>query len=386
MVADFNPLSIFTILEGPFQWILQQLVNFFATVGPLKAIGAFGLSVMVLTIGIRAVLFPVFQWQLRTSRRIQAEQRLVAPQLQELRKKYKKEPQRLSQEMNALYKEHGISPFSSLTGCIPALVQMPVLIGLYQSIRAFTSTTAPGHGVIPPGNSGFLWIHNVTLSAQEACCNAPHGLAGLLGQPQLLILPLLAGIFTFAQSRMMMPPSRPDMSDQERSMQGVTKQMSLIFPVMIFAFSFLFPEGLAIYWVTGTIFMVAQQYHLLGWNGLKVPEWFPGAGRVTALTIPRTPATPYKGSAGAKKAALTDGSGKDGAGKNGAGKNGTKATKNIAGPAAGNGTRNGTPAAEAGVTPETDGDEPIRSQSAQARSLARGGTRPNRPNRRRRRR
>ncbi len=385
MVADFNPLSIFTILEAPFQWVLQQLVNFFATVGPLHAIGAFGLSVMVLTIGIRAVLFPVFQWQLRTSRRIQAEQRLVAPQLQELRKKYKKEPQRLSQEMNALYKEHGISPFSSLTGCIPALVQMPVLIGLYQSIRAFTNTTTAGHGVIPPGNSGFLWIHNVTLSAQDACCAAPHGLAGLLGQPQLLILPILAGAFTFAQSRMMMPPSRPDMSDQERSMQGVTKQMSLIFPVMIFAFSFLFPEGLAIYWVTGTMFMVAQQYHLLGWNGLKVPAWFPGAGRVTALTIPRGPVTPYKGAAGAKKAAIVV----DTNGKNG--KNGTSATKNIAGPAAKNGTRNGTksgakngtPAADASDAAQAeDADDTGRSPSAQARSLAR----PNRPNRRRRRR
>jgi len=375
--GGFNPLSIFSILETPFQIALQQLVNFYATVGPLKAIGAFGLAVMTLTIAIRAVLFPVFGWQLRTSRRIQAEQRLVAPQLQELRKKYKKEPQRLSQEMNALYKEHGISPFSSLTGCIPALVQMPVLIGLYQSIRAFTNTTTPGHGVIPPGNSGFLWIHNVTLSAQEACCNAPHGLAGLLTQPQLLILPLLAGAFTFAQSRMMMPPSRPDMSDQERSMQGVTKQMSLIFPVMIFAFSFLFPEGLAIYWVTGTMFMVAQQYHLLGWNGLKVPAWFPGARRVTALTIPRTPATPTKGSAGAKKAALIDGDGK----------NATSATRKIAGPGAKNGTRNGTrngsAAADAnGAAPAEDADESGRSPSAQARSLAR----PNRPNRRRRRR
>ncbi len=99
---------------------------------------------MVLTLAIRAVLFPVFGWQLRTSRRIQAEQRLVAPQLQELRKKYKKEPQRLSQEMNALYKEHGISPFSSLTGCIPALVQMPVLIGLYQSIRTVNRHSGRG--------------------------------------------------------------------------------------------------------------------------------------------------------------------------------------------------------------------------------------------------
>ncbi len=376
MLASFNPLSIFTILEGPFQWALQQLVNFYATVGPLKAIGAFGLAVMTLTIVIRAVLFPVFGWQLRTSRRIQAEQRLVAPQLQELRKKYKKEPQRLSQEMNALYKEHGISPFSSLTGCIPALVQMPVLIGLYQSIRAFTNGTGAGAGHIPFGSSGFLWISNVTKSAQEACCAGPHGsLAGLLGQPQLLILPILAGAFTFAQSRMMMPQSRPDMTDQERSMQGVTKQMSLIFPVMIFAFSFLFPQGLAIYWVTGTMFMVAQQYHLLGWNGLKVPSWFPGANRVTALTIPRTPAKTGAGSS--SKAALTAGSGKNGAGTTG--RNGTAA-------AGKNGTKNGTAAASGNGAKPADDEEPVRSQSAQARSLARSGTRPNRPNRRRRRR
>jgi YidC/Oxa1 family membrane protein insertase len=361
--GGFNPLSIFSILETPFQFVLQHLDDFFASVGPLNAIGAFGLSVMVLTIGIRGALFPVFGWQLRTSRRIQAEQRLVAPQLQELRKKYKKEPQRLSQEMNALYKEHGISPFSSLTGCIPALVQMPVLIGLYQSIRAFTNTTGTGLGHIV-GNHGFLWISDVTRSAQDACCTSSNGLAGLLTSPQLLILPILAGAFTFAQSRMMMPPTRPDMSDQERSMQNVTKQMSFIFPVMIFVFSFLFPQGLAIYWVTGTMFMVAQQYHLLGWGGLKVPAWFPGASRVTALSIPRTPA---KTGAGSRTAAIVASNGKNG-------------TKDVAK----NGTKNGTAAAANGSASVTD--ETVRSQSAQARSLARSGTRPNRPNRRRRRR
>jgi YidC/Oxa1 family membrane protein insertase len=360
--GGFNPLSIFSILETPFQFVLQHLDNFFATVGPLNAIGAFGLSVMVLTIGIRGALFPVFGWQLRTSRRIQAEQRLVAPQLQELRKKYKKEPQRLSQEMNALYKEHGISPFSSLTGCIPALVQMPVLIGLYQSIRAFTGS---GTGIID-GNHGFLWITDVTKSAQEACCSGSTGLAGLLTHPALLILPILAGAFTFAQSRMMMPPTRPDMSDQERSMQNVTKQMSFIFPVMIFVFSFLFPQGLAIYWVTGTMFMVAQQYHLLGWGGLKVPAWFPGASRVTALSIPRTP---VKTGAGSRTAALAATNGKNG-------------TKDVAR----NGTKNGSVAAANGKAAPVADDEPARSQSAQARSLARSGTRPNRPNRRRRRR
>jgi YidC/Oxa1 family membrane protein insertase len=255
--------------------------------------------------------------------------------------------------MNALYKEHGISPFSSLTGCIPALVQMPVLIGLYQSIRAFTGS---GTGKLV-ADHGFLWISDVTKSAQEACCTGSTGLAGLVTHPALLILPVLAGAFTFAQSRMMMPPTRPDMSDQERSMQNVTKQMSFIFPVMIFVFSFLFPQGLAIYWVTGTMFMVAQQYHLLGWGGLKVPEWFPGAGRVTALSIPRTPVQPAKTGAGSRTAALAASNGK-----------------------------NGTAAAAANGSKPIADDEPVRSQSAQARSLARTGTRPNRPNRRRRRR
>ena len=357
--SGFNPLSIFSILQVPFSWVLRELVIGFTHVGPLSAIGAFGLAVIVLTLGIRAVLFPVFGWQLRTSRRIQAEQRLVAPQLQELRKKYKKEPQRLSQEMNALYKEHGISPFSSLTGCIPALVQMPVLIGLYQAIRSVTTTLAAA-------DKHFLWIPDVTQSAQAACCTGHNGLAGLLGQPQLLILPLIAGAFTFAQSRMMMPPSRPDMSDQERSMQGVTKQMSFIFPVMIFVFSFLFPQGLAIYWATGTMFMVAQQYHLLGWNGLVVPPWFPGAKRVTALTIPRTP---VKAGAGAGKTTVVVTPGRNTRARNGAARltsgNGTK-------PSSANGTK---PAA-------AEEEPPVRSPSATGRTLAR----PNRPNRRRRRR
>ena len=275
-----NPFIIFTFLAAPLQWLLEQLTRVFNGVAPLAAIGAFGLAVIVTTIAIRAVLFPVFNWQLRTSRRIQSEQRKVAPQIQELRKKYKKEPQKLSAEMNKVYREHGISPFSGLTGCLPALVQAPVLIGLYNAIR---NASAPGHLV---GHPGFLWIGNVSQSAQQACC-ANGNWGGLLTHPSLLILPLLAGAFTFAQSRMMMPPPRPDMTDQERSMQNVSKQMSYLFPVMIFIFALLFPQGLAIYWVTGTFFMVLQQFYVVGWGGLKVPSWWPGAERVTPLSYPK---------------------------------------------------------------------------------------------------
>ncbi len=274
-----NPLVIFTFLSTPFSWLLEQMTKVFNGVGPLSAIGAFGIAVIVLTIIIRAALFPVFSWQLRTSRRIQAEQRLIAPQLQELRKKYKKEPQKLSAEMNKLYREHGISPFSGLTGCLPAIVQMPVLIGLYTAIRSVTGTLAQQHL-----SRSFLWIGDVSQSAHDVIGG---NWGQLLTHPTLLILPLIAGAFTFAQSRMMMPPPRPDLTDQERSMQNVSRQMSFLFPVMIFIFGLLLPQGLAIYWVTGTVFMVLQQFIVVGWGGLKVPVWWPGANRVTPLSYPR---------------------------------------------------------------------------------------------------
>ena len=143
---------------------------------------------------------------------------------------------------------------------------------------------------------------------------------------------------------------------------------------MIFVFSFLFPQGLAIYWATGTMFMVAQQYHLLGWNGLAVPSWFPGANRVTALTIPRTPVKTGAGSGAGKKTTIVVDA-KNGTGRN-ASRNGTKASAN--GTTAGaNGTK-----PNANVKADTSDEPPVRSQSATARTLAR----PNRPNRRRRRR
>ena len=293
--------SIFDALGVPFQYCLEFFTNIFKVIGPLNTIGAFGLAVIVTTIIIRGALFPIFGWQLRTSRRIQSEQRLIAPQLAELRKKYKKEPQKLSEEMKKLYAEHQVSPFSSLSGCLPALVQMPVLIGLYRGITAATTH-------LSGGNLGFVWISNVSQSGVQSCCNVAGktDYAQLISHPAVLILPLLAAILTFAQSRMMMPPPRPDMTDQERTMTNVTKQMSVIFPVIIFVLSLNFPQGLALYWVTGTLFMVLQQYHLVGWGSLKVPTWFPGAGRVTALSYPTAPKTTP---AAAKAAMVADGNG-----------------------------------------------------------------------------
>ena len=304
--------TIFDALGVPFQYCLEFFTNIFKEIGPLNTIGAFGLAIVVTTIIIRGALFPIFGWQLRTSRRIQSEQRLIAPQLAEIRKKYKREPQKLSEEMKKLYAEHQVSPFSSLSGCLPALVQMPVLVGLYRGITNATSHLGNSVG------HGFLWVGDVSQSAAHSCCanGTSTDWSRALIHPAVLILPLLAAILTFAQSRMMMPPQRPDMTDQERTMTNVTKQMSVIFPLIIFWLSLNFPQGLALYWVTGTLFMVLQQYHLVGWGSLKVPAWFPGAGRVTALSYPKHTATT---TAATKAAIVPDSNGTRSARKRGGG-------------------------------------------------------------------
>ena len=280
-------VDIYSTLGQPVMWVLEQLASALGTLPPLAAAGSFGLAIIVVTLVIRTVLFPVFSWQLRIQQKIQSEQRKVAPQLAELRKKYKGQPQKLNEEMQKLYREHDISPFSSLTGCLPALVQMPVVVALYQGIRLATDRGNLDHH--------FLWIGDVTQSASKVGQLATHW--------PLLILPLVAAAATYVQSKMMMPPLRPDMTEQEKSMQGVSRSMSMILPAFIFWLGLNFPQGVALYWVTQSLYMVCQQYYAIGWGSMPVPSWVPGAQRTTALGRSRF------GPAPAPVAAVSNGSG-----------------------------------------------------------------------------
>lgn len=116
--VDLNPLDFISVLRYPIGWLIEELSNGFNAVGVLRAIGPFGLAVVVTTLIIRAALFPIMGWNLRTQRRIQREQRQVAPQLNDIRKRYKGQTRRISEESQKVYAEHGISPFSSMSGCV----------------------------------------------------------------------------------------------------------------------------------------------------------------------------------------------------------------------------------------------------------------------------
>jgi hypothetical protein len=96
---------------------------------------------------------------------------------------------------------------------------------------------------------------------------------------------------TVVQSKMMVQPPRPNMSDQERTMYNTSKNLVYLAPVMVFIFGLNLPQGLALYWLTQSAVMIIQQWYLVGWGGLPVPRWFPGAGRVTKLSFSQPPET-----------------------------------------------------------------------------------------------
>jgi YidC/Oxa1 family membrane protein insertase len=251
----------FYVLLTPVALVLQFLNSVFNDLGPTKLIGSFGLAVIVLTLAIRGLLFPLFRWQIRTQWKIQADQRKMGPELRELQAKYKKDRRKLQEETMALYKRHEINPLSQLSGCFPLLIQMPFIYALFGAINKLSKDLH--------GHTSFLWIPNLDKTAFKV---------GIAAHPAMLIVPILAGVLTFMQSKMMMQQMRPDMTDQERQMYRVMSQTTYLMPIMIAFFALSFNQGIGLYWITQSAVMVLQIFSMMGWGGLKVPPWFPGAG------------------------------------------------------------------------------------------------------------
>lgn len=207
----------------PMSWSILQLATIFS--------GNFGLAIIGMTLIIRFILFPLFLKQQKSSIKMQA----LKPELDKLRESHKsstkekidtgdkekdKQAQRdaqmeMQKDMMALYQKHQINP---VAGCLPVLVQMPILMALYFAIMRTQEI----------GTHNFLWFS--------------------LGETDpYFILPVLTGLTTWMQFRL----SMHQMPEQFRSLMN-------IFPVVIVFISMAFPTALSVYWVTGNIFMVLQ--------------------------------------------------------------------------------------------------------------------------------
>ncbi len=235
--------------------------------------GALGWAIVILTILIRFLVWPFMGQQLKSAKKM-AE---LKPHLDLLKEKHKDSKTDLSKAQMELYKEHGVNPAG---GCLPSLIQIPVIIALYQTIQAFFSTPSqlerintalynPAWKLNFPPNLNFFGI-NLAVKPSE------FGSVGLL----VLLIPILTALLQFIQSKMMTAaPVKPYPSDSPKEIkeksasvdtQGAMQtQMMYMMPLMIGYFAFQFPIGLAIYWNTFTVLGIIQQYLISGWGGIE---------------------------------------------------------------------------------------------------------------------
>ena len=207
--------------------------------------GSFGIAIIIFTLIMRALTWPLTQKQLHSTRAMQ----VVQPRMQEIQKKHK-DPKRRSEETMKLYREAGVNPL----GCIwPMLVQFPIWIALYQSIR-FTVGSTP-ENLLDLSQRLYAWSFLRTAAPLET-----HFLGMDMGANSPLIMAILVGGSMWVQQRMM-SPTNPSADPQQQSMNNM---MLWMMPLMFGYFTLNFPSGLALYWVATNIVSIVLQYFYLG--------------------------------------------------------------------------------------------------------------------------
>ena len=209
----------------------------------------FGLAIILFTILIRIVTWPLNAQQMKGAAAMQNLQN--DKEWQAIQKKYAKDREKLAQEQMRIYRERGINPFSS---CLPTLIQFPIIIALYQSIiRALASTpldllklsrsiSLPNVSDLIPLNSKFLWMD---LGRPEAVMIFGFGL------PTLAII---VAITTYIQAKLTMPTSATP-GDQSAAMSSM---MSIYMPLLLGYFALTFASGLSVYFITSNILGIVQ--------------------------------------------------------------------------------------------------------------------------------
>jgi len=201
------------IWDRYFVYPLSETLNYFA-----KLFGNnYGLSIIIVTILIRFLVLPLMMKQINSQKAMQALQ----PEIAKVKEKYKDNPQKVQEETMKLFQKNNVNP---LSGCLPIFIQMPILIAFYHAIMRNPYIA----------KHTFLWLQ---LGTKD-----PY-----------YILPVLAAIFTYFQTVMM--NTGMAMTPQAAQQQKI---MTYMMPIMILFIGISLPSALALYWVVGNVFTIAQ--------------------------------------------------------------------------------------------------------------------------------
>ena len=233
--------------------IIQPMINSLVVLYSIF-LDSFGLSIVIFTLIIRAIMVPL---TVKQSRQLKAMSALQ-PKLKEIQQRYSKDRQRLSQETMRIYRENGVNPL----GCLgPMFIQFPIWIGLYQSILQTLRSTPESliglsthlyswlplvHQTVPL-DSSFLWL-DLAATASE--------------NPAPMVLPILVGASMWLMQKMtMMPAADP-------RQESTNRMMLWMMPLMFGFFTLQFPTGLALYWIISNVVGIVIQGFVTGWGPL----------------------------------------------------------------------------------------------------------------------
>jgi YidC/Oxa1 family membrane protein insertase len=257
-----------------------------------------GWAIILFTVIVKLVTFPLTLSQMRG---MQAQKELQ-PKIQELQKKYGKDRDKISQEQMKLYKEAGVNP---LSGCLPLVIQMPVLFGLYAALVVIGPELA---------NAAFYWIPDLgfpTYSQGMGWITEAFNSGDWYTLIAYLILPVLLMISQFVMQKWMTPPvpTSPDTSDNP--MGGMTKQLTYMMTFMFGFFTLQVPAGLTLYWVTSNALQMLQQWAItnnrlgLGKPAAKLTVATAAVGSNGNTTVAVLPDSKRSDSNGASSTAVT---------------------------------------------------------------------------------
>ena len=306
-----NPDNPFNLLA----WLFTPLFQAFFILLVLldKATGNIAVAIVLMTILIRIILIPVFRRQTVSTKRTQ----MLAPEVKEIQRRFKGDRVKIQQAQQELYRERGINP---LAGCLPAILQIFLLIPMYsvfsQGLQNFDPqpmldvfgfrlidmqcqaapiVNAVGHVTNPcldPIAFGVNWgVPEVIL-----------GTAGSLFSG-LSLLAVVSALLQLVQSRMALPVQSAAMADDQN--QKIQRQMAFLFPFISLTYGSILPAGLFLYWIVSTIFSVVQQYLVIGWGGMfPLFGWTPGFARDHTPRFPVTMPPPIDPALRSPKSAL----------------------------------------------------------------------------------
>lgn len=265
-------MNIFvTLVEQP---ITNVLVAIYNGLQYLDMPAAFGFSIIVLTVLIRFLIYPLMSSQLKHSKKMQD----LAPETARIKELHKGDMKKQQEATMALYKEHGFNPAA---GCLPVLVQLPILIGLYGALQKAVSVKSVDE-INKLVYADYLKLKEIwdTNFFGLPLGKNPGELLPTVG-PAILLVVVLTAALQFIQSKMITTPSgkkgtdvavvkTPGKVDFASSMQT---QMLYMVPLFIGFLSYGFPLGLSLYWNTFSLFGIIHQYRISGLGGLT--DFFP---------------------------------------------------------------------------------------------------------------